>query len=299
MTAPRAAAEGPLLRSMLFVPGDQPRMMEKARALPADALILDLEDGVAAKDKPQARTLIREALAAGFPPDRAVWLRPNALATGLFEDDLLACLLPGVSGIVLPKSRSARDVAVADGVIGSLARTRGIESGAVRLALLVETPQAVLRAADLAEASARTAALIFGADDLAGEMGLQRTPGNDEVRDARAHVALAAHAGGLEAIDIVYTAVRDLEGLARECREGKAMGYTGKQVIHPGQLEPVHAVFSPSADETAWARRIVDAYQAAPRGALVVDGRMVDAPIVRQAERILARAGRVERGSRR
>ncbi|HEU5298134.1 MAG TPA: CoA ester lyase [bacterium] len=299
MTAPRAAAEGPLLRSMLFVPGDQPRMMEKARALPADALILDLEDGVAAKDKPQARTLIREALVSGFPPDRAVWLRPNALATGLFEDDLLACLLPGVSGIVLPKSRSARDVAVADSVIGSLARARGVEDGAVRLALLVETPQAVLRAADLAEASARTAALIFGADDLAGEMGLQRTPGNDEVRHARAHVALAAHAAGLEAIDIVHTAVRDLEGLARECREGKGMGYTGKQVIHPGQLEPVHAVFSPSADETAWARRIVDAYQAAPRGALVVDGRMVDAPIVRQAERILARAGRVERRSRR
>jgi len=277
---------------MLFVPGDQVRMIETARTLPADALILDLEDGVAAKDKLRARAVVREALRAGFPGRASVWLRPNALATGLLEDDLLACVQPGLHGVVLPKSRSAAEVRLAAGVLRTLERARGLGEP-LALGVLIETPQAVVGAAALARASERIAALIFGADDLAGEMGVPRTESNEEVRAARAHVALVAHARGCEAVDLVYTRVRDLEGLARECREGKALGYTGKQVIHPAQLEPVHAVFSPSAEEVAWARRILDAYAVAPRGALVVDGRMVDAPIVRQAERILRRAARL------
>lgn len=283
----------PLLRSMLFVPGDQARMMDKARTLPADAIILDLEDGVAATDKPQARTLIRAVVAAGFPADVSLWLRPNALGTGLLEDDLLACLLPGVTGIVLPKSRTSAEVVLVDGVLRTLERAREMREGGVRIALLIETPPAVLRAADMAAASQRIAALVFGADDLAADAGLQRTASNDEVREARAHVALAAHAAGRDAIDIVHTAIRDREGLARECREGKALGYTGKQVIHPAQLGAVHAAFSPSDGELAWARRVIDAYRTAPRGALVVDGRMVDAPIVRQAERVLVQAERI------
>jgi len=284
-----------LLRSMLFVPGDQPRMIEKARALPADAVILDLEDGVAAKDKPRARATIRAALEAGFRPGASIWLRPNALASGLLEDDLLACLLPGLAGVVLPKTRRLDEVRLVDGVIGRLERARGLPRGGLTLALLIETPQAVLHAAEIAGTSPRIAALLFGADDLAAEMGLARTASSEEVRGARAHVALVAHAGGYEAIDIVYTAVRDLEGLARECREGKALGYTGKQVVHPAQLDPVHAVFSPSEGEVAQARRIVEAYRSAPRGAVVVDGRMIDAPIVRQAERVLAQAARIVR----
>ncbi|HXF81354.1 MAG TPA: CoA ester lyase [bacterium] len=284
------------LRSMLFVPGDQPRMLEKARGLPADALIFDLEDGVAPKDKPRARTLIRDALASGGLPER-VWLRPNALATGQFEDDLLACLLPPVVGVVVPKSRTARDVEIAASVVASLAAARGFRHP-VRLALLIETPPAVLGAADLAAAAGdRLAALVFGADDLAAEMGLPRTAGNDEVRVPRAHVALVAHAVGVEAIDLVYTAVRDLDGLRRECQQGRLLGYTGKQVIHPDQIAPVQEIFAPSAEELAWARRVMEAYHAAPRGALVVDGRMVDAPIVRRAERLLARAARLAPGA--
>ena len=286
-------ADPPLMRSMLFVPGDQARMIEKAGSLPADALILDLEDGVAAKDKPHARVTVRNALTARVLGDRSVWLRPNALMTGLLEDDLLACVLPGLTGIVLPKTRVAADVALVDGVLRALERARAL-STPLLLALLIETPQAVLNANEIPHASARTAALLFGADDLAAEAGLTRTERNEEVQAARAHIALAAHARGCQAIDLVYAKVRDLEGLTRECREGKALGYTGKQVIHPDQLEPVHAIFSPSQDEIARAHRIVDAYRAAPRGALVVDGRMVDAPIVRQAERVLQLAARIE-----
>lgn len=277
---------------MLFVPGDQPRMIAKARMIRADAVILDLEDGVAAKGKPQARAIVRDALMKGAAGDQPVWLRPNALATGLLEDDLLACMLPGLTGIVLPKSRAAADVSLVDGVLRVLERSRAI-AGGVLLALLIETPQAVLNVTEITGASARTMALLFGADDLAAEAGVVRTERNEEVRTARAQVALAAHARGCQAVDLVYAKVADLEGLTRECREGKGLGYTGKQAIHPAQVEPVHAVFSPSGDEVARARRIIDAYRAAPRGALVVDGRMVDAPIVRQAERVLQLAERI------
>lgn len=283
----------PVLRSMLFVPGDQPRMVAKAPTLDADAVILDLEDGVASKDKPAARDGIREALHGGFGVRGTLWVRPNGLATGLLEDDLLSCVWQGVAGVVVPKVRSAHDVRLADGVAQRVARSRGM--GELMLAVLIETPPAVLDVAEIVRASRHVAALVFGADDLAAEMGLIRTPGNMEVAVPRAQVALAAHAAGCEAVDIAYTQVRDLDGLTRECREGRALGYTGKQVIHPTQIAPANAAFSPAEDEVAWARRVIEAYRQAPRGALVVDGRMVDAPIVVQAERVLERAAKVTR----
>jgi citrate lyase beta subunit len=282
--------ERPLLRSMLFVPGDQPRMLAKAPGLGADAVILDLEDGVGAKDKAGARAALETALRDGLRVGGTLWIRPNGLDTGLLEDDLAACLWPGVTGVVVPKVRAAAEVGVIDGITGTLAAARGV--GPLGMAVLIETAPAVLAAAEIGRACPRLAALMFGADDLAAEMGLRRTESNEEVAVPRALVALAAHALRCEAIDIVYTRVRDEEGFRRECAEGRRLGYTGKQVIHPSQIGPAHAAFSPDADEIAWAARIIDAYRAAPRGAVVVDGRMVDAPIVAQAMRVLERARR-------
>jgi citrate lyase beta subunit len=277
------------LRSMLFVPGDQPRMLAKAPTLGADAVILDLEDGVAAKDKPAARAGVEAAVRGGLRASGTVWIRPNALATGMLEDDLLACLWPGVEGVVVPKIRSAREVRLIDGVAGRLARDRG--AAPVHLGLIIETSPAILAVEDLARTSPHTAALLFGADDLAAELGVVRTPENAEVAGPRGRVALAAHAVGCEPIDLVYTRLDDPEGFRRECEEGRRLGYTGKQVIHPSQVAPANTAFSPTEEDVARARRIVSAYRAAPRGALVVDGRMVDAPIAAQAERVLERAG--------
>jgi citrate lyase subunit beta/citryl-CoA lyase len=275
---------------MLFVPGDQPRMLAKAPALDADAVILDVEDGVAAKDKITARAAIEEAVRRGLRVPGTLWVRPNALATGMLEEDLLACLRPPVAGVVVSKVRSSHDVHIVDGVVRRLARDRGMD--AVWLGILIETAPAVLAAQEIARASPHVAALMLGADDLAAEIRLIRTPSNAEVAVPRAQVALTAHAAGCEAIDIVYTRVRDPEGFRRECEEGRRMGYTGKQVIHPSQVAPAHAAFSPTDDEVAWAGRVIDAYRASPRGALVLDGQMVDAPIVAQAERVLSRMRR-------
>jgi len=282
--------ERPLLRSMLFVPGDQPRMLAKAPVLEADAVILDVEDGVLERDKPAARAGIEDAVRRGLRVPGTLWIRPNALPTGMLEDDLLACLWPGVDGVVVPKGRTARDVRLVDGIVRTLARDRGMAP--LRVAALVETAAAVTAAGEIGRAADTLVALLFGADDLAAEMGLTRSATNDEVAVPRGQVAMAAHAVGCEAIDIVYTQVRDADGFRRECQEGRRLGYTGKQVVHPSQIAPANTAFSPTEDEVLWARRIVDEYQASPRGALVVDGRMVDAPIVAQAQRVLRRARR-------
>lgn len=275
---------------MLFVPGDQPRMLAKAPTLDADAVILDVEDGVAAKDKQIARASIEAAVRSALRVPGTLWVRPNGLATGMLEDDLLACLWPPVTGVVVPKVRSAHEVRIVDGVVGRLARDRGMDR--VWLAILIETAPGVLAAQKIVRASPQVAALMFGADDLAAETGLIRTPSNAEVAVPRAQVALTALAAGCEAIDIVFTRVRDGEGYRRECEEGRRIGYTGKQVIHPSQIAPAHAAFSPSDGEIAWAGRVIEAYRASSRGALVLDGQMVDAPIVAQAGRILNRARR-------
>ncbi|HEY6102715.1 MAG TPA: CoA ester lyase, partial [bacterium] len=234
-------SDRPLLRSMLFVPGDQPRMLAKAPALDADAVILDVEDGVAAKDKQSARASVEAAVRSALRVPGTLWVRPNALATGMLEDDLLACLWPPVTGVVVPKVRSAHDVRIVDGVAGRLARDRGMDR--VWFAILIETALGVLAAQEIVRASPQVAALMFGADDLAAETGLIRTPSNAEVAVPRAQVALTAHAAGCEAIDIVYTRVRDGEGYRRECEEGRRIGYTGKQVIHPSQIAPAHDAF--------------------------------------------------------
>jgi len=282
---------------MLFVPGDQDRMLRKAKGLPTDAVILDLEDGVAATNKTLARTRILEALESGFPGELPVFIRPNALATGMLEDDLLATVHPRLSGIVLPKVRSQADVQIVDRLLKAIEQAHGLAAPLV-LAVHIETPQAVLHAEDLALSSPRIVALVFGAEDLAAEMGLVRTPTAEEVRYPRSHVALVAHATGCEAIDHVFTTINDLEGLTRDCQAGKALGYTGKQLIHPTQLGPANAIYSPDSSQIAWAHRIIDAFRDTQRGVTVVEGRMVDAPVVAQAERILADAAWVEERTR-
>lgn len=286
-----------VLRSLLFVPGDQDRMLRKARDLPADALILDLEDGVALANKASARARIPEALDAGFPEGLPIFVRPNGLATGMLEDDLLATVHPRLNGIVLPKTRSDTEIALVDRLLGNLEQARGIETP-IALAVLIETPPAVLHAEAFALSSERVVALVFGADDLAAEMGLVRTPTADEVHYPRTQVALVAHATGCEAIDHVFTAINDLDGLHRDCQAGRALGYSGKQVIHPAQLGPVNDVYAPDPSTVAWARHIVEAFRDAARGVTIVDGRMVDAPIVAQAERILADAARIDERTR-
>jgi citrate lyase subunit beta/citryl-CoA lyase len=291
------------LRSILFVPGNRPRMLEKARTLPADAVILDLEDAVPPGEKTAARAMVRQALEAG-PYDPQVILRVNAFPTGLAEGDLGETFVPGVDSVCLPKASTAGDVERLAVLLAALEQERGIPLGAVVVLLMVETAQGVLNAHEMACAGSgpgfgRVQALCLGGEDLAWDLGAVRTREGAEIAHARARLVLAARAAGAAAIDTVYTDLTDQEGLLAEARQARQLGYSGKLLIHPSQIEPVHRAFAPSEEEVAHARRVVAAFEAGEtdgKGVVVVDGRMIDAPVVARAREVLMMTESMHRG---
>lgn len=275
-------------RSVLYLPGSSPRALEKARTLPADALILDLEDAVAPSAKEEARVRVLAALRAGGYGAREVAVRVNGLGTPWWEDDLRAVARSGAHAIVLPKVEGPETVRAAE-----LALDAAGAPPALPLWCLVETPRGVLAAAEIASASDRVAALLMGTSDLVKELRARHTPGRQEVLASLGLVLLAARAHGLAALDGVHMDLDDAPGLEAVCRQGRDLGFDGKTLIHPSQLEVANRVFAPSEAELAEARRFVAAHaeaEAAGKGVVVVDGRLVEVLHVEEARRRLALA---------
>jgi citrate lyase subunit beta/citryl-CoA lyase len=289
----------PLLRSWMFVPGDRQRMIEKAMALPVDAIILDLEDGVAPSGKDAARNHIAAALdrvAAG--PDTAVstmparYVRINAIGHERMSADLAAVLRPGVDGLVLPKVETADQIALVDRAAAQHERESGLPAGGVRLLVAIESPQGLMNAAALARASARVAGLMFGAEDFSRELGLPLRREHEalDLLYARSMLVIAAAAAGVQAVDGVWTDLADVEGLQRLAAQSRRLGFTGMSLIHPSQIDAVNAAFTPSADEVDYCTRVVNAFDAARargEGAVAFGGQLLDAPIVDRARRTL------------
>ncbi|MCP3732421.1 CoA ester lyase [Sphingomonas sp. MG17] len=274
------------LRSMLFVPGDRPERMEKALATGADALILDLEDSVSPTKKAQARDDVAAFLARPHP-GVARWVRINPLDSGMTVDDLAAA--HGADGILLPKSQSGEDVARLDAMLaGVSARILPIAS---------ETPSAVFGLGSYAGCSPRLAGVTWGAEDLPAAIGAVSSREEDGSYTApyemvRALVLFGAHAAGVAPIETVYPDFRNLEGLERYCARAMRDGFTGMMAIHPTQVEVINRAFSPSDAAIEHARQVVAAFAANPgAGALQLDGKMIDAPHLKQAEALLRRAG--------
>lgn len=283
----------PLRRSLLFMPGDSARKIEKAAQLDADSVVMDLEDAVAPANKTLARQTTRAALQTLDFGRRERLVRTNAWQTPFFADDIAETIASRPDGYVIPKVNRAEDLAAARDLIAEQARRHGIAADDIALLAIIETAQGVLNLREIAGLGSPLQALIFGADDLAADIGAVRTPSSIEVLYARSAVVIAAAAHKLQAIDIVFFDLNDLAGLEEECRFGRQLGYAGKMVIHPRQLEVVNRTFAPSPEEIARAQRIVQAAQeqaAAGLGAFALDGRMVDGPIIKQAENVLARA---------
>ena len=279
-------------RSLLFIPADDMRRMQKAPMLNADSIILELEDGVALNKKAEARANIAALGKANFGRERLV--RVNAPSTEFFEDDLRETIDTQPDGYVVPKVESADDVRSACAWLNQAEAARGWDAKAIRLIVLIETPRGVMNLREIAGADDRLDALVFGAEDLAGAMGVRRTPAAWEVFYARSAIVIAAAANDLQAIDMVSNNFADLTGLADECAFGRQLGYTGKMCIHPKQLEVVNAAFTPTPEEVAYARRVAQAHEAnqnSGKGAFALDGKMIDMPIVKQAWRVLAMAG--------
>ncbi len=278
-------------RSLLFAPGDDLRKLGKAAQSSADAVILELEDGVASDRKAIARQTVREAAAALDFGRREKLIRVNDVATPFFEADVRETIGTRPDGFVLPKVESAGDVRRICNLIDVAERERGWPAGGIGLIILIETPRGILNLREICEADARLRAIIFGAEDYASFIGARRTREASEVLFARSAVVNACGAFNLQPIDMVFIDFNDAAGLEQECMRGRQLGFAGKQVIHPKQIEIVNRCFTPSAEEITWARRVIDAFRAsqhAGRGAFALDGKMIDLPVVRQAERILA-----------
>jgi citrate lyase subunit beta/citryl-CoA lyase len=269
-------------------------MLSKAPTLGADALLLDLEDSVPLAEKPHARRLVAKAvktIVPGFPS--LVFVRVNALSTGLTAVDIETVVQPGLAGISLPKVDSVRDVETASGLLERAEQERGLEVGTLALIVNVETALGLVRAYDTTSASQRVVAVVFGGEDFALNMGLPRDVTATDLAHARAEVAIVARAVGVQAIDIVYPYLDDEEGLELDTQTGRRMGYQGKQVIHPHQVPVVNRLLTPRPEEIAQAERVVRAFEEAEtkgRGVITLDGKMVDRPVVERARQVLALA---------
>lgn len=286
------------MRSLLFVPGDSERKQAKALASDADALILDLEDSVAAEQRPAARERVRELLQAH--PNRTrqqLWVRVNPLSGGSILDDLVPIVAAGPDGIVLPKVDSPAELVTVDHYLTALEAREGRTPGSIRiLVIATETPRALLNLGGYAGAPMpRLAGLTWGAEDLSAALGAGKTEADGSLtltfQLARSLCVVAAAAAGVQAIDGVYVSFRDLQGLRQEADRARRDGFTGKLAIHPDQVPVINEAFTPTAEEVEHAKRIVDAFAAAPgAGVLSLDGQMIDRPHLVQAQRLLEAA---------
>jgi len=286
------------LRTLLSVPGNRQNMIEKAGSLPTDVLVLDLEDSVPAAEKANARAMVRDAVTGPILKGQRVFVRINSIGSGLMEDDLEAVITPGIDGINIPKPNSADDIKKVEAIVERLEKERGIEKGHIKLTPWVETAKGLINAFEIASASPRIVGIIFGAEDFTLDTGMQRTEGGEELLYPRTMVVVAAKAADVIAIDTPYNNFKDDEGLIREATLARNLGFEGKYIIHPSQIEPVNQAFRPSPGEVEQARRTVEAFEAAEAQGFAstsVDGKMIDIPQANRSRKLLMVADSIER----
>ena len=305
-SAARRTAPDTPLRSLLFVPGDDEKKLAKGSKSDADALIIDLEDSVSARRKETARGITSTHLQQHAGPNGpALWVRVNPLSTSLALNDLAAVVRYGPAGIVLPKIDGPEDLTALTHHLDALEAAYGLPRGSVKIIPVVtETPAAVLRLPELGRYAGldRVYGFTWGAEDLSASLGATTNQGPDgrwadTYRLARSATLLAAAAAGVHAIETLYVNIGDLEGLTVASRDARAEGFTARIAIHPAQVGPINDAFTPSDSELEQARRVIEAFTADDTGVVALDGRMLDAPHLRQARHILssARSGRIER----
>jgi len=298
-----------LLRSLMFVPAHRPRMVERALGqgefAPSalDVAILDLEDGVPPEEKDRARATVAAALAlpsADAGPARYLRLNGDVRAR---DADLTAAVGPGLEGIVAPKVDHADEIASLARILDEREDAAGVARGSIRIVPSIESARGLLEAHAIAACSDRVIALLFGAEDFARDLSLptEREAEAAELLYARSAIVVAAVAARRQAIDGIWPDVADNEGLRRDAVQARRLGFSGKSLIHPGQIETINDVFSPSAAEVSHARRVIDAFEAARQkglGAVALDGKLLDQPIVERARRTLALHDAVSRKQR-
>jgi citrate lyase subunit beta / citryl-CoA lyase len=273
-------------RSALYMPGANDKALEKAKSLPTDAIIFDTEDSVSPDMKAVARDKVAAAATSGEYGERELTIRVNSIETEWFEADLRSAAAAGPAGVVVPKINSAADVAVVERILESA----GAPDHTVIWAML-ETPAAIENAVEIATSSDRLAVLIMGTNDLAKELRAALVPGRHPLLWGLGRCVNAARHAGKVILDGVYNDVKNHDGFASECRQGAEMGFDGKTLIHPTQIEPCNDAFSPDDDEIEYSRRVIEAFEqgmAEGKGVVTVDGKMIENLHVDNARRALA-----------
>jgi citrate lyase subunit beta/citryl-CoA lyase len=274
---------------MLFVPGNDPGKLFNAGIYGADSIVFDLEDAVSVNEKDSARDLVRNAITYNEYPCE-VGVRINHISTPFGYDDLREIIKARPAFIRVPKSEDVADIIAVDDLITQLERTHGYEAGEIKMVLTIETALGIINSYHLAKASKRVVAIGIGAEDLAADLETNRTKTGQEILFARSQLLLSARAAKVQALDNVYADVSNEEGFIADTLLGKELGFSGKSVIHPNQIETVHRVYTPTSDEVIKAQQIIGAYQEAlarKSGVIALNGKMIDGPIVARAERTL------------
>lgn len=281
-----------IMRSMLYVPGNDKKALEDVLDIKADVIVLDLEDLVPPAEKERARQMVRENIKLAGSTGSEAWVRVNAWETNMTNSDLEAAVYEGLKGINLTKVGCAADVQRLDWRLGELERARGLEVGSVKICLLIETAIGIVNAYESCAASPRVVAAIFGAVDYTRDMQVKLTSEAAEQQFARGYLAVAARAARVLAIDAPFLAYLDIPAYERNVAEGRQMGYKGRMIVHPNLVEASNRLYAPDPADVQWAKDVVKAFEeeaiAKGRAAIVLKDKLVDTPVYYNALDILA-----------
>lgn len=277
-----------LLRSLLFVPGNNQRFLEKAKTLSADIVCFDLEDSVPLEEKKSARNIIKEALEKRTDYQAEIYVRTNSPVSGLIVEDLVAIVQKGIDGIVIPKVNNAGEIKKIEKALANLEKKRRLKP--IELMASIESAEGVVNAYSIASTSKRISSLIFGVFDLLNDLGIEYTKQAEGAKYARAKIPIEARAAGKYALDAIWQDLNDEAGLEQDCIMAKNLGYAGKTIIHPNQIQTTHRIFYPTSSEVEWAKKVIDAYVSAKKkkkGATKVEGKMIDEVHFKRAQTLL------------
>jgi citrate lyase subunit beta/citryl-CoA lyase len=277
-----------LFRSLIFVPGNNQRFLEKAKSLTADIICFDLEDSVTLEEKKSARNLIKEALRQRSEYRSEVYVRTNSPVSGMIHDDLNEILQKGIDGIIIPKVNNVAEIKKIEKMMINLEKKRKLVQ--IELIPSIESAEGVVNTYAIVSSSKRIPALVFGVFDLLNDLGVEYTKQAEGAKYARAKIPVDARAAGKYAIDAIWQDLNDEIGLEQDCLVAKSLGYVGKSIIHPNQIQTTHKIFYPTSWEIEWARKVIEAYTTAKqkkKGATKVDGKMIDEVHFKRAKALL------------
>jgi citrate lyase subunit beta/citryl-CoA lyase len=277
-----------LFRSLIFVPGNNSRFLEKAKKLQADIVCFDLEDSVPDNEKVNARKLIKSALKSRKSYESSIFVRTNSPTSGKIQSDLKEIVQKGIDGIVIPKVNNIKDMKKIEKILSVLEKSRKLKP--IQIIPSIESAEGVVNTFSIASFGKRVSAVVFGVFDLLNDLGVEYTKESEGAKYSRTKIPVDAHAAGVAAIDAIWQDLKDSKGLEKDCKIGKSLGYSGKSIIHPDQISVVHKLFHPNKSEILWAEKVCKIYPQSTKkgkGATTVDGKMIDEVHFKQAKALL------------